>query len=310
MKSTAVVVARFQTPYLHEGHRSLLDRIRLKHHRVVVVLGVSPLKGSRRNPYDFYTRERMLRQAYPDLFVLPLADHPSDTAWSAHLDALLRTSFPNEAFLLYGSRDSFAAAYSGSLPVEALPEQSSRSATDVRAEHSDQVLDSVDFRLGINYAVQNAYTKIYPTVDVAVFAEGRTQLLLGRKRGRPEWRLPGGFADATDADFEAAARRELTEECGPLEIGPLRYVGSAKIDDWRYRAEVDKIMTLLFAADLLYGRAQAGDDLETVEWFAVDGLESMIRDGKVSKEHVPLLNMLQYTAKTNGEQLTTKILAK
>lgn len=304
MKTTAVVIARFQTPYLHEGHRHLLDAIRTKHRRLVVVLGVSPAKGSRRNPYDFYTRERMLKKAYPDVFVLPLADHPSDAVWSANLDGLLHDAFPGESFLLYGGRNSFLSVYNGGLPVQELPEHHPHSATAIRAEQADTVLDSEDFRLGINYAVHNAYVKVYPTVDVAVFKEERTQLLLGRKRGRSEWRLPGGFADASDADFESAARRELTEECGDIETGTMQYIGSAKIDDWRYRTEEDKIITLLFATDLLYGRPQAADDLMQVEWAAVDDLQGMVDTAKIAAEHHPLIRLLLNRAINTAQNKT------
>lgn len=292
MKTTAVVIARFQTPYLHEGHRYLLDAIRTKHRRVVVVLGVAPVKGSRRNPYDFYTRERMLKNAYPDLYVLALADHPSDAAWSHNLDLLLHDTFPGESVLLYGGRNSFLSAYTGNLAVQELSGHHPHSATAIRTEQADTVLDSDDFRLGINYAVHNGYVKVYPTVDVALFREERTQLLFGRKRGRSEWRLPGGFADAGDADFETAARRELCEECGDIETGTMQYIGSAKIDDWRYRTEEDKVITLLFATDLLYGRPQTADDLVEVEWAAVADLPGMMDAGKIAAEHHPLLRMI------------------
>lgn len=308
MKPTAVVVARFQTPFLHAGHRSLIEAVQAEHRNAIVVLGVSPVKGSRRNPYDFYTRERMLKKAYPELFVLPLADHPSDAAWSVNLDALLQNGFPGESFLLYGSRDSFVPAYSGRFPVKELPEKPDCSATALRFRHADNVLDSDDFRLGINYAYHHLRPVVYPAVDVAVFKEERTQLLLGRKAGRPRWRLPGGFADVHDTDFEAAARREVAEECGGLETGPLQYIGSARIDDWRYRREEDKIMTLLFATDLLYGRPQAGDDLEQAAWFAVSDLPAMIAEGKVAEEHEVLLHLLAQKAipATGTEILTPK----
>ena len=289
---TAVIIARFQTPFLHAGHRYLIDQVKAMHSKVVIVLGVSPVKGSRRNPYDFYTRERMLKKAYPELFVLPLADHASDAAWSVNLDALLQSCFPDESFLLYGSRDSFVPAYSGKLPVKELAEKSDASATALRFEHADNVLDSDDFRLGINYAHHHLRSVVYPTVDIAVFKEGRTQLLLGRKAGRQEWRLPGGFADVSDNDFEAAARRELGEECGGIETGPLQYIGSTRIDDWRYRHEEDKIMTLLFATDLLYGHPEASDDLEQVAWFTVSDLPQMIKERTVAKEHTVLLELL------------------
>lgn len=292
MNATAVIIARFQTPYLHEGHRHLLDTIRSRHHKVVIVLGVSPLKGSRRNPFDFYTRERLLKKDYPDLVVLPLSDHPSDVVWSHNLDRLLQDSFPQEPFILYGSRDSFLPCYHGRLPVEELPQWGSHSATAIRQDCSDQVLDSEDFRLGINYACHNTYPKVYPTVDIALLQAGRQKVLLGKKHNRQEWRLPGGFADPTDSSFEAAARRELAEECGPVEAGVLHYVGSAQIDDWRYRREADKVLTLLFATDLLFGNPRAGDDLERVEWFDVSRLEEMIARGEIAAEHHILIRLL------------------
>src|SRR5262245_53117750 len=105
MNATAVIIARFQTPYLHEGHRYLLDTIRQKYNKVVVVLGVSPVKGTKRNPFDFYSREKMLKQFAPEITILPLADHPSDKVWSETLDNLLQKTFPDERFLLYGGRD-------------------------------------------------------------------------------------------------------------------------------------------------------------------------------------------------------------
>ncbi|WP_315819127.1 hypothetical protein [Paraflavitalea speifideaquila] len=99
MKTTGVIIARFQTPYLHEGHQYLLNEIRPQHNKIIVVLGVSPVKGSKRNPFDFYTRERLLKQFAPDLLILPLSDHPDDGVWSENLDHLLRNTFPRS--LLY-----------------------------------------------------------------------------------------------------------------------------------------------------------------------------------------------------------------
>lgn len=305
MSTTAVIIARFQAPFLHDGHRHLIEQIKSKHHKVVVVLGISPVKGSRRNPYDFYTRERLLKKAYPELVILPLADHPSDAIWSSNLDELLQASFPAEQFLLYGSRDSFIPHYTGKLSIEELPQHEQYSATDIRHQWADKVLDSEDFRLGINYAYHNTYAKIYPTVDIALFKEDRSFLLLGQKKGRPEWRLPGGFADVTDADFESAARRELSEECSKIETAAMQYIASAKIDDWRYRREEDKIMTLLFATDLLYGHAEASDDLVNVGWFAVDKLQQMVDENKIAREHHPLIALLlKSTLIHNGTTIT------
>ena len=292
MKTTGVIIARFQTPYLHEGHKYLLNEIRSKHNKVVVVLGVSPVKGSRRNPFDFYTREKLLKQFAPELMVLPLSNHPSDDTWSQQLDTLLRNTFPQESFLLYGSRDSFIPYYNGHLQTVALPELGDHSATAIRDEHSDRVLDTVDFRLGINYAYQNTYSKVYPTVDIAVLKDNETQVLLGKKPNAPQWRFPGGFTDPEDDCYETAARRELQEECGDIEINDMQYVGSAKIDDWRYRSEEDKIITLFFKTQWVFGNAKANDDLKELNWFPISELSNMMQQGSIAKEHHVLVNLL------------------
>jgi bifunctional NMN adenylyltransferase/nudix hydrolase len=257
-----------------------------------LVLGVSPVKGSRRNPFDFYTRERLLKQYAPELMVLPLRDHPSDETWSKNLDALLQNTFPSESFILYGSRDCFMPYYSGHCQVVALPEFGEHSSTAIRNENSDKVLDSVDFRMGINYAFQNTYSKVYPTVDIAVLKENETQVLLGKKHNAPEWRFPGGFSDPSDDNYETAARRELQEECGDLEINAMQYIGSAKIDDWRYRSEEDKIMTLFFKTQWVFGHAKANDDLKELGWFPVRELQAMMQQGAIAKEHHVLVNLL------------------
>lgn len=301
-KSTGVVVARFQTPFLHPGHRELLDGVQARHNKVVLVLGVSPLLGTRRNPYDFHTREKMVKKSYPDIVVLPLSDHPSDETWSQNLDNLLGSTFPGERFLLYGSRDSFIQYYAGRMSTEELPASGDYNATTIRESLSDKVMDSADFRAGILYAYSNGWPKVFATVDVALFRNEGAEVLLGKKPTQQGWRFPGGFTDPTDDNFEAAARRELTEEVGQVETGPLTYVCSQKIDDWRYRREQDKIITSLYRTDLVYGNPEGSDDLERVEWFPVAGLQAMLDQGQIVYEHIPLVRTLvQRLADTAGK---------
>jgi bifunctional NMN adenylyltransferase/nudix hydrolase len=119
-----------------------------------------------------------------------------------------------------------------------------------------------------------------------------TQVLLGKKHHATAWRFPGGFADPTDTDYEEAAKRELQEECGDIKTTAVNYIGSAKIDDWRYRSEADKIITLLFKTTLVSGIAKANDDLGDVAWFPVAALQEMAEQGAIVKEHLVLINLL------------------
>ncbi|BAV08674.1 bifunctional NMN adenylyltransferase/nudix hydrolase [Filimonas lacunae] len=292
MKVSGVIIARFQTPYLHEGHHHLIQSVQALHHRTIIILGTSAVKCSKRNPFDFYTRERMLKAAYPAIPVLPLSDCASDKVWSAKLDDILETTFPGESFVLYGSRDCFSDFYSGKWKTDILPPVGSFNATEVREHHSDEVLDSKDFRMGINYACYSRYNTVYPTVDIALFSNDNTRLLLGKKPNEDTWRLPGGFADTTDNSYEEAAQRELSEECGELTTTAMKYMGSRKMDDWRYRGESDKIMTLLFTTQLVAGEPVAKDDLAQLGWFEVAALPAMLEAQQINEVHIPLIQMI------------------
>ena len=292
MSTIGVIIARFQCPYLHAGHKALIQEVKKKHNKIVIVLGVSPALGSRKNPLDFHTRERMIKKEYPDIVILPLPDHPLDTKWSNNLDTLLYDSFPGSSFLLYGSRDSFMPHYTGKLERVELPETGSHSATLIREQISDKVLDSEEFRTGVIYAYSNTYVKVYPTVDIAVFRNGKTELLLGRKNIDNKWRLLGGFSDPTDNSFEEAAKRELTEECGEIENTPMQYEKSLRVDDWRYRSEADKIITSLFSTDFISGEPKGSDDIAEVRWIKLTEVNTMIKQGETAGEHLPQLTFL------------------
>jgi len=292
MNNIGVIVARFQTPYLHEGHKSIIETVQQNHNKTVIVLGVSPVLGSRRNPLDFPTREKMIKKEYPDMVVLPLSDHPLDTRWTQTLDHLLTTTFPGSTFTLYGSRDSFMTSYSGNKKVVALPEQGHHNSTALREKFSDKVMDAEAFRSGIIYAYANTYLKVYPTVDIAVFRKNKKELLLGKKDIDNQWRLLGGFSDPTDDSFEMAAQRELHEECGPIESTAMQYETSRRMDDWRYRTEGDKIITTLFSTDFISGEPQGSDDIASVEWFSLGKIQHMMDTHQVVDTHLPLLQFL------------------
>ena len=300
MKTIGVIIARFQSPYLHEGHKQLIETVKKSHNKLVVVLGVSPVLGSRKNPLDFHTRERMIKKQYSDIVVLPQADHPLDATWSQNLDSMLLQSFPGASFILYGSRDSFIPYYSGRFEVMELPNLSNQRATLIREQISDRVLDAEEFRTGVIYAYSNMYSKVYPTVDVAVFRNNKQEILLGMKDIDKKWRLLGGFSDPTDESFEEAAARELREECGPIETTALSYEKSLRVDDWRYKHEVDKIITTLFSCDYMSGEPKGSDDIATVDWISIKEIPNLIASHQLASEHIPQLTHL-YTKYFTGQ---------
>jgi bifunctional NMN adenylyltransferase/nudix hydrolase len=292
MNTIGVIIARFQSPYLHEGHKSLIDSVKKDHNKTIIVLGVSPVLGSRKNPLDFHTREKMIKREYPEVVVLPLPDHPLDSQWSQNLDGLLSNSFPGSKFKLFGSRDSFIKYYTGNFKMVELPSSGTHNATLIREKISDKVLDSEEFRTGVIYAYSNTYLKVYPTVDIAVFKNQKTEILLGKKNIDNKWRLLGGFSDPTDNSYEEAAKRELTEECGPIVTTEMKYEKSFRVDDWRYKSEADKIITALFSTDFINGDPAGSDDIAEVKWFKLADVAGMMQQKLTAIEHTPQLTEL------------------
>lgn len=302
-----VIIGRFQVPDLHDGHRDLIDTVRRKHKKVLMFICSTPgVLVTRKNPLDYFTRMMMVQAEYPDIVILPLHDTPSDHDWSKTVDKKIAETFGDHvSAVLYGSRDAFIPHYFGRFPTVELAESFDISGTAVREAASNEVRQHSEFRRGVVYAAHNKHPATFPTIDVAVIQEtlmqedmldrGITtrQIALGRKHTDlpGKWRFPGGFVDPRkDKTLEQAARRELSEEFGlSLSVDErFEYVGSHLVDDWRYRNELDQIVTTLFLTRRLWGMLTPGDDIDEAKWFDLDNFNmDMLVEG-----HRPLMQMV------------------
>jgi bifunctional NMN adenylyltransferase/nudix hydrolase len=123
------------------------------------------------------------------------------------------------------------------------------------------------------------YPTVFATVDIVIRKDG--QLLLGRKAKQDKFRFLGGFSDpACDNSYEDAAIREAKEE-SDLTISKVRYLGSTRIDDPRYRGTEHCIITHLFLAEEWSGVPKASDDIAELKWFD----ESALSESDFVKEH-------------------------
>src|SRR5258708_13849085 len=52
-----------------------------------------------------------------------------------------------------------------------------------------------------------------------------------------------------------------------IEISALEYIGSYLGDDWRYRNDIDRVMTTVFLAHYMFRAIQPVDDIEQLKWF-------------------------------------------
>lgn len=290
-----VIVGRFQVHQLHEAHLDLIQHVCEQHEKVLILLGVSPLPSSVSNPLDFEARKQMLLDRFPNVSVLYVKDQGSDDVWSRKVDEIINDfGVPGQSAVLYGSRDSFIAHYTGRFATRELLPERILSGTEVRRQIArSRTRATADFRAGVIWATQARFPTAYTTVDVAILNEDGTKLLLCRKDNEKLYRFVGGFSDPDSISFEADAKREVAEET-TLEVGDLEYIGSTRVEDWRYRSEPDCIKTMMFSARYLFGRPEPRDDIVEVRWFDLCDAEGVqkINPAEIAPNHRPLLTML------------------
>lgn len=289
-----VVVGRFQVDELHIGHRGLIDFAKTGNDIVVVVLGVNEVKGGKKNPLDFMTRKVMIEQtydAYTELVVLPLHDHPSDEVWSKNLDKLLEDIFPGAMFSLYAGRDSFAEHYTGKLAIHKVIENQNCSATDNRKKIGNTVLHTADFRRGIIYGAMNNWPRLFMCVDVAAVTP--EFIIVGQRAGEEKCRFFGGFVDQSDPNLEVAALREIREEANLLPL-TIEYLSSHKVEDYRYHhPDEGLVMTSLMLARIAERepKPEAGDDIDMI--FYLDRKQEPLQlVSEMIPSHQPLMRSL------------------
>ena len=284
-----IIVGRFQLHKLHEAHRKLINTVISNHPRVIIFLGLSEVRNTKKNPLDFNARKQMLLEEFPDsdLEIHYISDCKSDEEWSKNLDDQIGKFLnPGQKPLLYGSRDSFIKSYHGKFPTTELESDTFISATEVRKSISAKTIASPEFRAGVIYSTQSRYPTAFQTVDVAIFNEDNTKILLGKKPKEDKHRFIGGFSDPNSNSLEEDAKREVMEETGLNELSDPVYIGSAKISDWRYSSGDDCIKTAFFSVNLLWGRPQASDDISEVKWFDIKELLENYKNLIVPEHHV------------------------
>jgi bifunctional NMN adenylyltransferase/nudix hydrolase len=295
--SVGVIVGRFQVPELHKAHVELINMVCNKHDKTIIILGVSPLMVTQENPLDFEARKQMILSYYPEVSVVYIKDMNGDDIWSKKLDSIIVDLItPSQKPMLYGGRDSFIARYAGKFDTTELePEVYERySGTEIRREVArGSTKASPDFRMGVTWAAHSRFPTNYATVDIIILNEERDKMLLARKENEIKLRFIGGFADPRSETYEQDARREVAEEAH-IEITDPVYIGSLKIDDWRYRNEVDKIKSLIFEAKHFSGSPKADDDIVELQWVDVSVMREGITKGILMPTHEPILRLWQH----------------
>lgn len=284
---TGVIIGRFQTYRLNAEHERLIDSVLSRHPRVVVFLGSNPAP-TERNPLDFKWRVDLFAEKYRGrLEVHEMPDVPDDRIWSQELDRRILELRPEGEVTIYGTRHGVIEPYSGRYRTKLLTAKQEGEILDLGL--GEEGIDPKSFRAGVIYAMLCRFPTAFATVDVALLRHDGREVLLARKEAESRWRFPGGFADPDDDSFEMAALRELVEECGEILIENMSYLGSWRMDDWRYRDTMDSVITHFYACDHAGGEPVASDDIAELRWVETAKLTPEI----LVPEHRPLAKLLE-----------------
>ncbi len=240
-----VIIGRFQTNELHEGHLELIRKVKAVSDNILILIGTTAATGTDKNPLSFEVRKHLFDSHLSNADILPLQDLPSDKDWSNQIDYIIDGLGSTEATIWGGRDNSIEDYYTGKHKIRIIEQEGHHSATSIRKEVAREPINCPNFRAGIIHHVENRWPIVYSTVDVVLFRDNNDayEVLVGKKGDK--FAFIGGFVDPSDNTLEAAAIRELKEETG-IEQDCLTYKKSIKIEDARYNKTKDSIMTHIF----------------------------------------------------------------
>ncbi len=244
MEKLQVIIGRFQTNRLHEGHKELIRAAKATGNDVLILIGCTDAVGTDKNPLDFETRKHLFNTYFNNTLIKPLYDMPSNKDWSDSIDNIINEIGYKEAVIWGGRDNNIENYYSGKHSIKIIDQVGNHSATKIRKDIKQKAIDCPNFRAGIIYHIENRYPIVYSTVDIALI-NNKGEILMGKKGDK--FMFIGGFVDVSDSSLLNTAYRELNEETGIFGGKmKLEYYNSFKVDDLRYKNTKDCIMTHLF----------------------------------------------------------------
>lgn len=249
-KRLGVVVGRFHVPMLHEGHRHVIDTAYTQSDHVIICIGDTGGYPTPRNPLTYEARRAMVHEVYPDATVVMIRDQWNATVWSRLLDRIITANGGDcaERVLLFGSRDSFLAQYNGIYQTVAVDAVVAPSGTGIR----QMIADGVYSGAGLERAGQILYQMtrpplVYAAVGVAIVDSSRRRVLLNAlERDDDHARFIEVPVMFTDTSLVDVIVQYVNDSMHTNVRRVPTIVGSAFVDDPRYKGSDDTVMMTLF----------------------------------------------------------------
>jgi ADP-ribose pyrophosphatase YjhB (NUDIX family) len=277
MIKVGVVVGRFQVDELTPGHINLITTVMDRNDLTIVVIGEAIVR-TKYDPLDVETRTGIIKDAFPLVKVLSLLNTRLDIEWSKNLDNLIARNIPPYSDVtMYGSRTSFLDQYNGRYNTQYIDATDSISGTNQRELLGCRSENDNSFRRGVIWAHQNMYNPVYMMVDIApigVIDGDRCIIMIKKNEDGGMMRFVGGHVEPLAGDrqgeeLEAQAMKEAFDETGVVcSKETVNYVGSFRIDDWRYPK--GSVISAFFIANEISGSLKAGDDADEVYYIKID----------------------------------------
>lgn len=88
---------------LHLGHIKVITEMisRFNYNNSLMILGSCNTEISLKNPLNYFQRRSLIKQVFPNLKIIGLADQKEDKDWSISLMDILTSVFPNKTPVLY-----------------------------------------------------------------------------------------------------------------------------------------------------------------------------------------------------------------
>jgi nicotinamide mononucleotide adenylyltransferase len=159
MEKLHVIIGRFQTNKLHEGHKELIRAAKATGNDVLILIGCTDAAGTDKNPLDFETRKHLFNTYFNNTLIKPLYDTPSNKDWSDSIDNIIDELGYKEAVIWGGRDNNIENYYSGKHSIKIINQVGNHSATKIRKEIKQKAIDCPNFRAGIIYHIENNYNK-------------------------------------------------------------------------------------------------------------------------------------------------------